>query len=239
MHTDQINILQKNLQKVQNDIKQYSNHLTDKAMLLAVSKYHQPNAIKVIFNAGVNNFAENFVQEAIPKIKYLPDEIIWHYTGAIQSNKIKKIAENFNWVHTLTNLTHAKKLDKQCSIFNKKMQVLIQINVDLDPHKSGILLHNQTELYHLVSGILQDCPNLNLQGISCMLKNTGDYNQQCNSFMKMYKLRQKINTMFKAKLTHLSMGTSTDMKAAIRSGSTIIRIGTAIFGHYLKIHRHQ
>lgn len=232
MHTDQISTLQKNLQKVQNDIKQYSDNLTaDKAILLAVSKYHHPNAIKVIFNAGVNNFAENFVQEAIPKIKYLPDEIIWHYTGAIQSNKIKKIAENFNCVHTLTNLTHAKKLDKQCRIFNKTMQVLIQINVDLDPHKSGILLHNQTELYHLVLGILQDCPNLNLQGISCMLKNTGDYNQQCNSFMKMYKLRQKINTMFKAKLTHLSMGTSTDMKAAIRSGSTILRIGKAIFGN--------
>lgn len=121
MHTDQISILQKNLQEVQNDIKQYSDNLTaDKAMLLAVSKYHHPNAIKVIFNAGVNNFAENFVQEAIPKIKYLPDEIIWYYTGAIQSNKIKKIAENFNWVHTLANLTHAKKLDKSAIFLIKQ-----------------------------------------------------------------------------------------------------------------------
>ena len=234
MYNNQTYLLQRNLQKVQNTISMHTKNLTREPILIAVSKYHQPQTINMLFNIGVNNFAENFVQEAIPKIKFLPSTIIWHYIGIIQSNKITKIARHFHWVHALNSLTHAKRLNNQCKVYGKKMRVLIQINIDLDPCKSGVLLHNQTELHDLILGIEQNFSNLSLQGFSCMLANTGNYNQQYNSFIKMYKLIQNINSAISNnKLMHLSMGTSSDIKAALQSGSTMLRIGKAIFGNYL------
>ena len=226
--------LKKNLYKLQSKVKQYVQECSfQEALLLAVSKSYPPEAIKIIFDIGINNFAENFVQEAIPKIKLLPENIIWHYIGSIQSNKIKKLSKYFHWIHSLANVSHAKKLDNHCKILDKKMQVLIQINIDIDLQKSGILVNdNFMKLYQLIEIIINDCSHLQLVGLSCMLANTKKFQSQYCSFMKLYNLKKHINKKFNLKLMHLSMGTSSDMKAAILSGSTMLRIGTAIFSNH-------
>ncbi|WP_440615418.1 YggS family pyridoxal phosphate-dependent enzyme [Cysteiniphilum sp. 6C5] len=230
MNYDQEAQLRQNLSKLQQRIESLVVQRTTKPKLLAVSKKQSIEAMRVIYDAGMRTFAESFVQEAIDKISGLPEDITWHYIGRLQSNKLKKIAQHFDWLHTLSSIEYAQKLQRHCAEIDKTIQVLIQVNVDLEPQKSGIMLNDCDAIEGLVDYIVKYCPNLKLRGLMCMLEYTGEYDKELASFYKLVECKDKINQKFKLNLQELSMGMSGDMPAAIAAGSTMLRIGSTIFG---------
>ena len=230
MNNGQEEQLLQNLSKVQNLIESLSLSNKIKPKLLVVSKKQSVAAMRMIYNAGMNEFAESFMQEATKKIPQLPTDISWHYIGRLQSNKIKKIAQYFHWVHTLSSIYYAEKLQVNCAEFNKNIQVLIQVNVDLEVQKVGIMLTDRNKIELLVSYIIKHCPNLQLKGLMCILKVTGKYDKELASFQKLAECKDKINQQFMLNLQQLSMGMSNDMPSAINAGSTMLRVGTTIFG---------
>lgn len=230
MNHDQEVQLRQNLSELQQQIESLTPKSITKPKLLAVSKKQSIEAMRVIYDAGMRVFAESFVQEATDKIAVLPKDVAWHYIGRLQSNKLKKIAQYFDWLHTLSSIEYAQKLQRHCAEIDKTMQVLIQINIDLEPQKSGIMLNDSDAIEHLVDYIVRCCPNLKLQGFMCMLEDTGEYDKELASFYKLVECKDKINQKFKLNLQELSMGMSGDMPAAIAAGSTMLRIGSTIFG---------
>ena len=142
----------------------------------------------------------------------------------IQSNKCKEIAKNFNWVHTVDRYKVAKLLNDNCPL-NKSINVLIQVNIDDEKSKNGI---NESDIYSLAKKIIS-LPNLNLKGIMVIPKNTTDSKLTEVSFAKTKQIAIELNKNFKG-ANEISMGMSNDFELAIKNGSTMIRIGTGIFG---------
>ncbi|MCP5208233.1 MAG: YggS family pyridoxal phosphate-dependent enzyme [Hahellaceae bacterium] len=195
--------------------------------LLAVSKTHPATAIRAAIDAGQRRFGENYLQEALDKILTLRDitNIEWHFIGPIQSNKTRPIAENFHWVHTLDREKTAHRLDAQRPSTLAPLNVCIQINIDNEPTKSGIM---PTDLAPLAAAITK-MPNLQLRGLMAIPKAQASDAEMAASFTKMQRLFEKLKTQHPSVDT-LSMGMSADLNEAIAAGSTMVRIGTAIFG---------
>ncbi len=195
--------------------------------LLAISKTKPCEAIQAAIDAGLRQFGENYVQEAVDKINAFAEQsdLIWHFTGPLQSNKSRLVAENFDWFHTLDRLKIAQRLNDQRPTDKAPLNVLIQINISDESSKSGIILDELDALAEQVSQL----PQLRLRGLMAIPAPETDYERQIavlsqmNSAFKMLKSRyETVDT--------LSMGMTDDMEAAIHCGSTLVRIGTAIFG---------
>lgn len=195
--------------------------------LLAVSKQQSDSAMIEAFQAGIHHFGENYLQEALckmEKLHHLP--IHWHYIGAIQNNKTKLIAEHFEWVHSLCSFKHAESISKARPEALTPMNVCIQVNFDQEASKSGV---NPEEVASLAKQIMT-LPKLVLRGLMIIPKPLLNTEDQYQSFLRAHELLDTLNQNFNYHLDTLSMGMSNDYPAAIQAGSTIIRIGTAIFG---------
>lgn len=193
--------------------------------IIAVSKKKPADLIEKAYKNGILDFGENYLQEALAKISTLKHlNISWHFIGKIQSNKCKEIAKNFNWVHTVDRYKIAKLLSENCPL-NKSINVLIQVNIDDEKSKNGI---NESEIYSLAKKIIS-LPNLNLKGIMVIPKNTKDSKLTEISFAKTKQIAVELKKSFKG-VSEISMGMSNDFELAIKNGSTMIRIGTGIFG---------
>ena len=204
---------------------QYSRE-NENISLLAVSKKQPLTAIKEAYNLGQIDFGENFVQEGVEKIKELNNKNInWHFIGHIQSNKTRLISENFDWVHTVDRIKIAERLSKQRPEHANNLNICIQINVDDEKTKSGIDIKNVFDLCY----VIDELPNLNLRGLMCLPMTRSDHEQQRQPFKVLKKLYEHLNKE-RFHLDTLSMGMTNDFSAAIQEGSTIIRIGTALFG---------
>ena len=202
------------------------NRKNENISLLAVSKKQPLTAIKEAYNLGQLDFGENFVQEGIEKIKKLNNKNInWHFIGHIQSNKTRLISENFDWVHTVDRIKIAERLSKQRPDHADNLNICIQINVDDEKTKSGVNVKNVFDLCYAID----ELPNLNLRGLMCLPKTRSDHEQQRQPFKVLKKLSEHLNKE-RFHLDTLSMGMTNDFSAAIQEGSTIIRIGTALFG---------
>lgn len=213
---DRVNILNKNIGDV---------------TILAASKSQSNESIEEAYAAGITNFGENYLQEALNKIahlKHLP--ICWHFIGAIQSKKAKSVAQNFSWVHSLDREKIALKLNDARDDINNPINICIQINFDEESAKSGV---NPKEAEPLASYILQ-LQNLKLRGLMMIPKAIDNEDYQYESFLRLTKLRDSLNQRLNITMDTLSMGMSHDYLAAIRAGSTIIRIGTGIFGQRVR-----
>lgn len=194
--------------------------------LLAVSKTQPPEVIRQAAEAGQRYFGENYLQEALIKINSLADlKLEWHFIGPIQSNKTKDIAENFDWVQTVDRLKIAQRLDNQRPSDLGKLNVCIQVNIDNEASKSGIATK---DLFILAEQISQ-LNNLALRGLMIIPTHTTDPLQQHHSFQQAHKLYKQLAENYPSVDT-LSMGMSGDMSIAIAEGSTMVRIGTALFG---------
>jgi hypothetical protein len=213
------------VENIKENISFINEKIKRDATIIAVSKKKSAELIKEAFESGVENFGENYLQEAIEKISFLKHlKINWHFIGKIQSNKCKDIAKNFEWVHTVDRFKIAKLLNDNCPL-DKTINVLIQINIDKEENKSGI---NEEEILSLAEGI-SSLPNLKLKGVMVIPKNESDINLTEISFEKTIKA----STILKNKFPHaseVSMGMSNDFELAVKKGSTMIRIGTGIFG---------
>ena len=213
------------MENIKENISFINEKIKRNATIIAVSKKKSAELIKEAFENGVENFGENYLQEAIEKISFLKHlKINWHFIGKIQSNKCKEIAKNFEWVHTVDRFKIAKLLNDNCPQ-NKIINVLIQINIDKEESKSGI---NDEEILSLAEGI-SSLPNLKLKGVMVIPKNESDKKLTEISFEKTVKASMRLRDKF-PHANEISMGMSNDFELAIKKGSTMIRIGTGIFG---------
>ena len=187
--------------------------------LVAVSKKQTIDRIIKLRTLGHLDFGENYVDEAYEKKYNIKDSSIkWHFIGNIQSNKIKKISKIFDWVHTISSLKHANKLNDECRNLNKIMNICIQINIDEEKSKGGIALADYDEL----ASDIKRLKYINLRGIMTIPQ----ADKPCsNSFHEMYELYMKYDY-----LDTLSMGMSSDFLTAIENGANMLRIGQGIFG---------
>ncbi len=221
--------IKNNLHKVQERIKDACLAATrkpDSVRLLAVSKTKPSGMVLEAIEAGQSDFGENYLQDAMIKISALP-EATWHYIGAIQSNKTRDIAANFDWVHTLASEKIARRLHNHRGDSEPPLNVLLQVNLNNEPGKSGIAAH---DLPSLIESIL-DFDHLSLRGLMAIPEKSDDVALQRENFQKLAELQVSIQQQYQlANFCELSMGMSTDLEAAISAGATWIRIGTAIFG---------
>ncbi|MFT6976154.1 MAG: pyridoxal phosphate enzyme (YggS family) [Bermanella sp.] len=194
--------------------------------LLAVSKTKPVSDIVQAYEAGQRLFGENYVQEGVEKIQMLRshDNIEWHFIGPLQSNKTRLVAENFDWVQAIDRLKIAQRLNDQVTP-NKILNVCIQVNIDDDDNKAGI---GASELNDFAKAIVE-LPNLRLRGLMTVPKANQSQAQQTISFAHMAMLFEDLKKHYSSVDT-LSMGMSGDMQCAINNGSTMVRLGTAIFG---------
>jgi hypothetical protein len=206
------------------------NNFGEKATLVAVSKGHSFDLIIEAFNAGIINFGENYLQEALDKKLHLERFAIqWHFLGPIQSNKCRLIAENFDWVHSVDRIKVIKLLNDFRPSNASPLNICIQINSSGEDTKSGIAINDaQSQLTDLIRA-LKELPKLKLRGIMSVPSNTEDIEQVINEFKSMHMLYVELKNQFDTVDT-LSMGMSNDFKLAIEYGSNLVRIGTAIFG---------
>ncbi|AWX14340.1 YggS family pyridoxal phosphate-dependent enzyme [Mergibacter septicus] len=198
--------------------------------LLAVSKTKPYTAILEAYQAGQIAFGENYVQEGVEKIQWFKQQNIqleWHFIGALQSNKTRLVAEHFDWVQTIDRVKIAERLNYQRPTEMPPLNVLIQINISDENSKAGIA---PAELFGLAEQIVT-FPNLRLRGLMAIPAPTSDKQKQTDTFQQMKQLFLQLQQCYpQLQLDTLSMGMSEDMQTAIHCGSTMVRIGTAIFG---------
>jgi pyridoxal phosphate enzyme (YggS family) len=191
--------------------------------LLAVSKTKPAAAVREAFAAGLRDFGENYLQEALDKQAELSElPLIWHFIGPIQSNKTKPIAEHFAWVHSVDRLKIAQRLSEQRPTGLPPLNICLQVNVSAEASKSGCA---PAELAALAQAVSQ-LPNLRLRGLMAIPEPTDDVAAQRAAFARLRELRDGLQLP----LDTLSMGMSHDLDAAIAEGATWVRIGTALFG---------
>ena len=220
--------ISQNLAQIQQQIDSLSAQFQrENVRLLAVSKTKPVSAIEEAIQAGQKAFGENYVQEGVEKIAYFNQQadLEWHFIGPLQSNKTKLVAAHFDWIQTVDRLKIAQRLSEQRPAGKAPLNVLIQINISDEASKSGIAPEEMLALAKEIALL----PNLKLRGLMAIPKPEHEPAQQKIALSKMQQLFNRLQTEFEG-IDTLSMGMSDDMAAAIECGSTMVRIGTAVFG---------
>lgn len=195
----------------------------DSVGLLAVSKTKPASDLRQAYEAGLRDFGENYLQEALNKQGELSDlPLIWHFIGPIQSNKTRAIAEHFSWVHSVDRLKIAQRLSEQRPAGLPPLNICIQINISGEDSKSGCTPDDLPALAQAISAL----PNVTLRGLMAIPEPTDSHDEQNAAFAAVHALQTQLNLP----LDTLSMGMSHDLEAAIAQGATWVRIGTALFG---------
>jgi pyridoxal phosphate enzyme (YggS family) len=204
-----------------------SNRSEQSITLLAVSKTKPISLILDAYEAGHRKFGESYVQESVEKIEKMAhlNDIQWHFIGPIQSNKTKLIAQNFNWVQSIDRLKIAKRLNEQRPSNLKPLNILIQVNISNEASKSGCSIE---EVNNLAQSIMT-LDNLKLRGLMAIPAKKETVEQQIEDFTMLKTCFEALQTQYKD-IDTLSMGMSADLEPAIAAGSTMVRIGTDIFG---------
>lgn len=202
----------------------------DSVQLLAVSKTKPIELLEQAMDVGQRAFGENYVQEGVEKVQYFQSNhadiaLEWHFIGPIQSNKTRPIAEHFDWVHSVDRLKIAQRLNEQRPDNLGELNVLIQVNISSEESKSGTTSEEVMEL----AAAINEMPNLTLRGLMSIPANVSNYDEQLAAFTQLASIQNQLRAQY-PQVDTLSMGMSGDMDAAIEAGSTMVRIGTAIFG---------
>lgn len=194
--------------------------------LIAVSKTRPSGDVRATYDQGQRDFAENYLQEALEKIDQLKGlDICWHFIGPIQSNKTRTIAENFDWVQTVDRSKIAQRLNDQRPSQLKPLNICIQINLDQEASKSGTSYQDALSLANLIENL----PNLKLRGLMYIPAPRESFEAQLKSCERAFDEFSLLRKQFPG-IDTLSLGMSSDLEAAIQAGSTMVRIGTDIFG---------
>lgn len=200
------------------------NRKPGSVLLLVVSKTKSAKDIAVAYQAGQRHFGESYCQEALKKQQELGAfDITWHFIGPVQSNKTKALATHFDWVHSVDSLKIAKRLSEQRPSALPPLNICLQINISGEPSKSGITLNELPQLCEQVA----ELPNIKLRGVMAIPLPEEDFELQRLPYKTIYQAVAKLDN---PELDTYSFGMSGDLNAAIAEGSTIVRIGTAVFG---------
>lgn len=218
-----------NLAKINRQIRDYEKlyqRIPNSVFLLAASKQQSVDKMQAAIDAGQRAFGENYLQEALEKKALLNNpQLEWHFIGTIQSNKIKKIAEQFDWVHSVNSMKTCERLNAYRGASLPPLNICLEVNVSEEPTKTGIYSESLFEL----AEYCRILPRLKLRGLMTIPIAFESIELQRKECRKLRVLFDELN-MKNFKLDTLSMGMSTDLEAAIAEGSTIVRVGTAIFG---------
>lgn len=213
----------KNLSQIQEEIVPY------KPNIIAVTKYFDENAITEAFEAGLRNFGESRVIEAIDKINKLPsnvrDNSTFHFIGHLQSNKVKKVVEHFDYIHSVDSLKLAKLIDEHANLIGKVQNVLLQLNNANEEQKFGF---SKEELFEAFNTI-KDFKNVKVCGLMNIAPLGVDENTLDKLFADVRNTKEQMEKSFNCEMSDLSMGMSQDYKVAARNGATILRIGRKLF----------
>jgi pyridoxal phosphate enzyme (YggS family) len=194
--------------------------------LLAVSKQQPPEAVAAAADAGQREFGENYVREGVAKIEALRGrDLSWHFIGQLQANKTRDVAEHFQWVHTLDRERIAARLDAQRPHYAAPLEVLLQVSLEAEPGKGGVVPDALPQLAERVAAL----PRLRLRGLMCLPPPATGEAEQRRPFARLRELLEALNARGH-RLDTLSMGMSADLEAAVLEGATIVRVGTAVFG---------
>lgn len=199
--------------------------------LLAVSKKHPSESLRTLYQLGQRDFGESYWQEAEQKMLDLQDlnDIVWHFIGPIQSNKTRPIAEHFHWVHSVDREKIARRLSEQRPEGMSPLNICLQVNIDKEDSKSGVAPEDVLALAQAI----YELPRIRLAGLMCIPEHSENPVQQRAPFQRLAALKNQLAEAGIITDT-LSMGMSDDLEAAIAEGSTILRIGTALFGERQK-----
>ncbi|CAI8784870.1 MULTISPECIES: YggS family pyridoxal phosphate-dependent enzyme [unclassified Pseudomonas] len=207
--------------------EQAAQRAANSVQLLAVSKTKPAAAVREAYAAGVRDFGENYLQEALGKQRELTDlPLCWHFIGPIQSNKTRDIAQNFAWVHSVDRLKIAQRLSEQRPAELPALNICIQVNVSGEASKSGC---TPADLPALAAAI-KALPRLTLRGLMAIPEPTDNRAEQDAAFAAVRELNTSLQDSLNLPLDTLSMGMSHDLESAIAQGATWVRIGTALFG---------
>lgn len=220
--TERINIIRS---EIDHYLTKY--HINIKELkLLAVSKTHPASAIQAAYDAGITEFGESYLQEALEKISLLKQfPIIWHFIGPIQSNKTRDIAANFDWVQSADRSKILTRLSEQRPPRLEPINTCIQLNYFQEPQKKGASISELPELLELASKL----PNIRLRGLMAIPPKTDCFETQKSQYLQIAKCFNEHKQEF-PQMDTLSIGMSSDLEAAIAAGSSMVRVGTALFG---------
>jgi PLP dependent protein len=194
----------------------------DDVKLIAVSKKVDPDSIRSAVDAGVNDFGENYIQEARAKIEMLPDTLCWHMIGHLQMNKIKYVPRLFDYVHSVDRQEVLDGLEK----LGKPLSLLFEVNLSGEPQKHGATVDGVKHMLESVGSLR----NVKPVGLMTMAPYTDKPEEVRHIFAGLRRLLEEVNQRFALEMTELSMGMSSDFQVAIEEGATMVRIGTALFG---------
>ena len=197
--------------------------------LIAVTKKKNTETVMEAIQSGARHFGENYIQEAIAKIDSIgKGNACWHFIGHLQSNKAAIAVKYFEYIHTVDSFKLAKEIDKQAKTIHKIQKILLQVNISNEKTKSGTDAKKTMELVKQIHGF----ENISLQGLMCMPPYFEQPEQARSFFKALLQIRDDImaHQFPNVSMKHLSMGMSNDFKVAIEEGSTMVRIGTSIFG---------
>ena len=225
MHQDIANRLIDISSKIQAACLQ-AQRSVDEVKLVAVSKLQSVDVIKEAYALGINNFGENYAQELAEKSSTCPNDIVWHFIGPIQSNKVSLIAKHAQWVHSIDREKVAMKLNNALESEGKKIHALIQVNIDHEESKSGIL---PEETIDFANKVIACYPNLILEGLMFMPKINASKKAKIETMNKIVHLHKALLSELPS-CSQLSLGTSSDFEESILQGSTILRIGESLLG---------
>ncbi len=210
---------------IEQQISNIKNEILDKADLIAVSKTRTIQEIKQAYNSGQLKFGENRVQEIVDKQSKLPDDIEWHMIGHLQKNKVKYIAGFIKLIHSLDRISLAKEIDRQAKKENRIIDCLIQIKISKEDSKFGLKIEDFTDFYKN----METFKNLNVIGLMGMATFTSDIEVIGEEFKMIKRIYDNVASI-DPKFRVLSIGMSDDYNIAIENGSTMIRVGSKIFG---------
>ena len=216
---------------IKNNIFKICSSLPDGVKLIAVSKFHSPGTIKKAYDAGQRIFGESRVQELTAKQPALPEDIEWHFIGTLQTNKVKYIAPFVSMIQSVDSLKLIQEIDRQAAKYDRKIRILIEAHIAEEESKHGFSPDECKGLF--TDGTITQFPNIQVCGLMGMATFTDNTEQVRREFGMLQDLFKEIKSMpktDKSVFTELSMGMSDDYETAIEKGSTMVRIGTAIFG---------
>ncbi len=209
---------------------QRSGRSADDVRLIAVSKRQPAAAIESLIAHGQRDFGENQMQEAIDKIAHLQDRPVeWHFIGHLQSNKTRHVGGNFSWVHTVDSAKLARRIAASAGEAGQPVKLLLQINVASDPAKHGI---EQNDLFPLINTLLEErLKTIRLCGLMTIGQRSANETETRATFAGLRLLLEQCRQRFGDSFSELSMGMSGDLELAVEEGTTMVRVGEALFGH--------
>ena len=217
--------------KIQETIKQINGELPEGVRLVAVSKYHPASMIQEAYDGGQRVFGESHVQELQQKVPVLPQDIEWHFIGHLQTNKVKYIAPYITLIHSVDSEKLLKEIEKQAAKCNRTIDVLLQLHLAQEETKFGFTPEECKTF--LASGTWKEMQHIRIVGLMCMASNVDDEEQIACEFETAHQLFCHVKEEYFADndgFKECSMGMSDDYPIAIEHGSTLIRVGSKIFG---------